>query len=297
MRGVNILIESLTARRAPRGRTANAPESAAAGPTPQALAPAVPAARPEAIHLAFTPASATPPGAPGLAELLAEGRHGVEFQPVVEAAGLEIHGWEALARFRDGQGTALSPDRVFAALHDSPPALFQAEQAVKRLQIALAPRGGRLFLNLDPDAWAAGGAAAFLPLLTQARPDGMVVEIVENTSRRDIALSARMARELERAGIAVALDDVGADGALFSYSALDGAAYLKLDRFWLSGSPVELARKAPMSQGLIATAGHFGVAAVVEGVETHADLETARALGARYVQGRLFETDFQRRWA
>jgi len=297
MRAVNALIETLVARWVPHDRPPDTPDRAASGGSKSVVHAATPAARSEAIQLTFAPASTAAPSALDLVDMLAERRFGVEYQPIVDAQGLNTHGWEALARFRDGQGKSVPPDRVFASLHDSPLALLYAERELKRLQIAHAPPRGRLFLNLDPDSWAAGGATAFLPLFTQARDDGMVVEVIENMSRRDIALSARMACELEQAGIAVALDDVGAEGALFSYSALDGASYLKLDRFWLAGSPVDQARKAPMARGLIATAEHFGVVAVVEGVETHADLEAARALGARYVQGRLFETDFVRFWA
>jgi len=257
MRGVNALIETLAARRAVRVGLAGGPADDATG---RAMGPAVQAPRAQAIHLTYTPASAGELGPLDLVDMLAERRFGVEYQPIVDAVGLNTHGWEALARFRDGHGRSVPPDRVFARLHDSPLALLYAERELKRLQVAHAPARGRLFLNLDPDAWASGGAAAFLPLLTHEREDGVVVEIVENTSRRDIAQSAHMARELEQAGIAVALDDVNA------------------------------------ARGLIATAEHFGVAAVVQGVETHADLEAARALGARFVQGWLFESDCIQCW-
>lgn len=50
------------------------------------------------------------------------------------------------------------------------------------------------------------------------------------------------------------------------------------------------------ARGLIATAGHFGIAVVLEGVESHDDLEAARALGAQYVQGWLFRDAFIRHW-
>jgi len=250
----------------------------------------------DAVPLPSMPSAFPDPSALDLVELLAEQRFGAEYQPIRNAHSLHIHAWEALARFRTAGGDLLPPDLVFARLHDSPLALLHAERELKRLQIEHAPSQGKLFLNLDPDSWAAGGPEAFLPLLSQAREQALVVEIIENMSRHDVALSAEMARGLERAGIPVALDDVGAEGALFSYSALVGAAYLKMDRFWLSGSPHERARKAPMAQGLVATAAQFGVAVVFEGVETHADLETARALGAQYVQGWLFRPDFLNVW-
>jgi EAL domain-containing protein (putative c-di-GMP-specific phosphodiesterase class I) len=278
MRGVNLLIATMSAHRR-------------AGP----LSLRVPA-RVTAVPIPTMPAAFKEPSALELVDLLAERRFGVEYQPILGASDLRIHGWEALARFRSKHGGLIPPDHVFARLHDSPLTLLHAERELKRLQIEHAPRQGKLFLNLDPDSWAAGGAEAFLPLLDEVREHALVVEIIENMSRRDIALSAAMARDLERAGIAVALDDVGAEGALFSFSALTGAAYLKMDRFWLAGSPVERARKAPMAQGLIATAAQFGVAVVLEGVETHADLETARALGAQYVQGWLFRPDFVNFW-
>lgn len=292
MRGVNALVDSPAApcHTLQRERSTHAlapPPGHGAG-----------ADRPEEPANAPAPAVASPPWPSPLelVDMLAARRFGVEYQPILHVEDLAPHGWEALARFRDAWGAAVPPDRVFARLHDSPLALLYAERELKRLQIRHAPPRGRLFLNLDPDSWYAGGADAFLPLLTQARQDGVVVEIIENMSLRDVALSARMARELGEARIAVALDDVGADGALFSYSALDGAAYMKLDRFWLAGSPGEQARKAPMARGLIATAEQFGLKVVLEGVETPDDLEAARALGAHFVQGWLFAADFIQCW-
>jgi EAL domain-containing protein (putative c-di-GMP-specific phosphodiesterase class I) len=290
MRGVNALIDSLAAR-----RHALHQERSTRDPSPPSRHGAG-EDRPGEPATAPAPAAADSPSTLELVDMLAARRFGVEYQPIVHVDGLAPHGWEALARFRDARGVAVPPDRVFARLHDSPVALLYAERELKREQIRHAPPRGRLFLNLDPDSWHAGGADAFLPLLAQARQDGVVVEIIENMSLRDVALSARMARELEQARIPVALDDVGADGALFSYSALDGAAYMKLDRFWLAGSPGERARKAPMARGLIATAEQFGLKVVVEGVETPDDLEAARALGAHFVQGWLFAADFIQRW-
>lgn len=269
MRGVDILIATLAAQRRADAGASREPLNLTASPRPSAQE---------------------------LVDMLVERRYGVEYQPILDAADLRIHGWEALARFRNARGQTVPPDQVFARLHDSPLTLLHAERELKRLQIARAPSQGRLFLNLDPDSWAAGGAEAFLPLLNQIGGQGPVVEIIENMSRRDVALSTEMARALEQAGIPVALDDVGAEGALFSYSALEGAAYLKLDRFWLAGGCVERERKAPMARGLISTAALFGIAVVIEGIETHADLETARDLGAQYVQGWLFRPDFIDSW-
>lgn len=228
-----------------------------------------------------------------LLDLLEHRRFAVEYQPILRTDDLGLHGWEALARFATSAGRSLPPDRVFAALHASPLALLFVEHAMKRLQIERAPAAGKLFLNLDPDSWAAGGAEVLMPLFHAARAR-VVVESIENMTSLDLALSHEMAEVLTRGEIPVALDDVGAEGALFSYSALAGASYLKLDRSWLTGDAPERGHKERLVRALIDTAHGMGAATILEGIETDVDLAAARALGVDHVQGFLFAADFIR---
>ncbi len=135
-------------------------------------------------------------------ECLISRRFGVEYQPFISTASGEIVCYEALARFFDAQNTPIAPDCVFEALHDNPLLLLHAELEMKRLQLAEAPPNGLLFVNLDPDSFAAGatedGGNLFLPLFAEQR-SRLVIELIENLHLQDVHRSAQMVEALEAA--------------------------------------------------------------------------------------------------
>jgi len=217
---------------------------------------------------------------------------GAAYQPMVDVRAGRIHGYEALARFHSDDGRQLPPNAVFRALHDNPLLLLQVEKAVKALQVAHAPEGCKLFVNLDPDALlAAGEPAADHPVLAPlvGRP-GLVVELIENANLSDARASLTLARILRAHGAELALDDVGADHALLAFPVLVGVDYLKLDRSWLRRPEPEF---GALLRKLLEFAGETGKRTVLEGVETPADMERARYLGIDYAQGYLFRDWFR----
>jgi EAL domain-containing protein (putative c-di-GMP-specific phosphodiesterase class I) len=217
---------------------------------------------------------------------------GVAYQPLVAVRDGSVHGYEALARFRDRDGSELAPNRVFRALHDNPLLLLQVEQAVKTLQVAHAPEGCKLFVNLDPDALlAAGEPDAHHPVLAPLvnRP-GLVVELIENATLSDARASLALADILRDHGAELALDDVGADHALLAFPVLVGVDYIKLDRSWLRRDEPEF---GALLRKLLEFAGETGKRTVLEGVETQRDMERARYLGIDYAQGYLFREWFR----
>lgn len=229
-------------------------------------------------------------------ESLLSRRFAVEYQPLVCPNSGDTLGWEALARFTAADGSALAPDRVFQALHHNPLLLYHAELETKRLQLALAPPDGLLFVNLDPDSFSAGytpaGRNAFTELFLPYEKR-LVVEVIENLDMGDVALSHRLVEELKAAGIRLAMDDLAASRGLISFAALSDSAYLKFDRSWLADSP-ERERRTAILAWTLPAARSLGVRTVLEGVETANDLKLARRLGFDLVQGFLFRERFCR---
>lgn len=223
-------------------------------------------------------------------------RFGVEYQPFVCVMTGEVLCHEALARFIDADGRALAPDLVFGALHDNPLLLLHAELEMKRLQLAEAPAHGLLFVNLDPDSYAAGekdgGGNVFLPVLAEQR-SRLVVEIIENLHLQDVTLSAQMIAALDDAHIRLAVDDLSSSRGLVSYAALMSAAYVKFDRSWLAGEMS--ARQRTLLTWALAQAADLGLITVLEGVETDEHLTLARQMGFDLVQGFLYTERFIRR--
>lgn len=214
-------------------------------------------------------------------------RVGIEYQPLVDVHTSEIVAYEALARFEAEDRSPLPPTRVFHELRRDLDLLADVELELKRLQIERAP-GRQVFLNVDPDGWAtasAGRRNRMLELLAEPHHVDVVVEVVETVSARAAGRVRAMMRELRAAGVAVALDDVGSAGAVFSLDALRQADVVKFDRSMIDrpGDP----RDRAMARGLVAVARALGARAVLEGVERPEQLRLARDMGFDLIQGFL----------
>lgn len=211
------------------------------------------------------------------------------YEPFVDLGTGKVMGYEALARFLRPDGVPVSPGTFFALLHADPKLLFEAELAVKRHQLAHAPRHGELFLNLDPDSWAAGGEGADNALLDLLADSGhrVVVEVIENLDVSDALVSRGMMAAARARGLRLALDDVGAANSLLSFESLDEAEVLKFDRTLLRA--LGRTRRRAVIQALSRMARETGARTILEGVETASDLQLAQELGVDWVQGWFFK--------
>ncbi len=223
-------------------------------------------------------------------EALESHRFGVQYEPVVELKSGAPCGFEALARFEARDGSPLDTTGVFSTLHTDPALFADVELSLKRLQLERSP-GSVLFLNVDPEGYAACGALGLplLELLAGFR-SGVVVEIIENMGRSDAGCIRTLIRELAHSGLDVALDDLFAPNALVSLDSLVRVQYLKFDRSTLRAS-MDLRHRA-LVEALLGLARRLGVRTVLEGVETQTDLAYAALLGVDLVQGHLFREDF-----
>ncbi len=214
-------------------------------------------------------------------------RVGVEYQSLVDVHTLETVGYEALARFRAADGSPLPPARVFPELRCDLVLLAAVELQLKQLQIERAP-GRAVFLNVDPEAWHSGSPRTrrrLVELLSSPGAVEIVVEIVESGDEHAADRARALMRELREANVSVALDDVGASGAVFSIDALRGADVVKFDRSFLDRPCCP--RERAIVGGLVAVARALGARAVLEGVERPEHLRLAEQLGFDLVQGFL----------
>jgi len=227
------------------------------------------------------------------------GAPAVEYQPIKDVHSLETIAHEALARF-SANGRALPPDRVFAKLHDNPLLLHYAELKWKRAQIELAPPGGRLFINLDPDAWEHGWRCdsqdSYIEMIAPLA-DRVVIEIIENLNLRDVEDAEALSNACRRAGIPVALDDVSSSRGLVSFAALSEAHFMKFERGWLFYAETDEEREVRLAliEYALTLSRRFKLTTVLEGVETEEHLALARHYGFDCVQGFLFRDEFVQR--
>jgi EAL domain-containing protein (putative c-di-GMP-specific phosphodiesterase class I) len=218
------------------------------------------------------------------------GLFGVQYEPIVEVRSCRVHAYEALARFHLPGGMSVPPAVVFERLRAEPDLLVRTELSLKRLQIAHAP-GPRIFLNVSASTWVLSGGRPFRSLFASS-PVPVVVEAVECLNPIAASDGPSMLRELLRAGIPTALDDLGAEGVHVTTEELHLARILKFDRSVLRrlGEPPRRA----LVDALLSFARATGKQVVAEGVETTRDLAAVRELGFDLAQGDLFREGFRR---
>jgi PAS domain S-box len=210
------------------------------------------------------------------------------FQPIVDLERDAIVGYEALTRFADG----VAPDVRFgeATVVDLGDEL---EMATLRAALTAAeglPRSAWLNLNVSPDLILAGE-----PLRTLVRGSRrrLVLEVTEHTAIADYAAFRAAIAELGRK-VELAVDDAGAGFASLRHILELRPAFVKLDRWLVTGLESDEARQA-MIVGVRHFARSSGCRLIAEGIETDGELAILRALdiplGQGYLLGRPMPVD------
>ncbi|WP_332304799.1 EAL domain-containing protein [Rhizobium sp. GR12] len=115
----------------------------------------------------------------------------------------------------------------------------------------------------------------------------LILEVTESSAITDLSFSARKIADVQKLGCRVALDDFGAGFASPRLVQLIDFDIVKIDKAFVHDI-------RPSSEGsnslrhIVAFASCFAPAVVVEGIESTAQVDVARAAGATHVQGHLF---------
>ena len=215
-----------------------------------------------------------------------------ELQPIVRLAGGAVYGHEALVRAelegrRFGAGALLDA----AAAHGRARA-FDARARVEAIGQAypLLPAAQKLFINFAPGV-VYNPRVCLATTFAACRAVGadfsrLVFEVTESEAFPDLALLGEILQAYRAQGARVALDDLGAGHTGLLYLRELRPDLVKLDR----GLVVDLHPRDPrfaLVGSLIAYAHALEIEVVAEGIETAAELEAVRALGADYAQGYL----------
>ena len=209
------------------------------------------------------------------------------YQPIVELDTGALVGFEALARGPEDSPLE-RPDQLFAAAHEAG-LVAELEWACRAAAVAGALRGGlrpplRLFVNVEPRLIGMPVPPELRALFARAaRELSIVVELTERAlADRPADVLSAVAR-LRALGWTVALDDVGVDWRSLALMPFLEPDVIKLDMHLVQepASP----EAAAIVHAVSAHAERSGAVVLAEGIETDAQVEVARALGARYGQG------------
>lgn len=218
-----------------------------------------------------------------LDDLLRRGSLRTAFQPIVDLESGRLFGFEALARGPDRSPLAM-PQAMFGAAR-AEGRLSELDEACRAAAVAGAHVHGieaplTLFVNAEPDAVGFGPLPPIGPGLRA------VVELTERTLTSRLAELLPAVRRARAEGWGIALDDVGADTRSLALMPLLRPDVIKLDLRLVQDQPTP--DIAAIAGAVGAQAERTGATVLAEGIETAAQAQYARALGATLGQGYLF---------
>jgi EAL domain-containing protein (putative c-di-GMP-specific phosphodiesterase class I) len=219
----------------------------------------------------------------------------VAYQPLVQVATGRIVGFEALARWHDGElGTVSPADFVPVAEQTgliAPLGRFVLEEVcrqAKRADAALARAGARISFNVSAREFGPRLARDIAATLEAhgVRPERLQLEITESAIMRDEQAVVRALEELRALGLSIALDDFGT-----GYSSLAYLRRLPVDTLKIDGSFIRSiaqdAEAAALTRSIVAMGQALGLRVVAEGVEHEAQRALLARWGCHEIQGFL----------
>jgi len=224
-------------------------------------------------------------------EALHNGQIKPYFQPVIHLTDNIVSGFEALARWEHPQLGMVAPDTFVPILED----IGLADELMTVMLVegcraaAYWPQECSLAVNISPfqlrDPSLARRIIALLEMHRFA-PRRLVVEVTENAIIEDMEQAAAIIRELQAAGIRVALDDFGKGYSSLTHLRQLHFDHLKIDSSFVRSMDCMESRKIVRAVAALGKA--LGMPVTAEGVETREAAEALRAMGCDDAQGYYF---------
>lgn len=209
-------------------------------------------------------------------------------QPIVNLEDGRIVSREMLVR--GPEGPLRRPDNLFRFCQEND-ILAAVDLRCLRLCAARARELGPhvdYHVNIMPATLLQTEAAELMRALTDGRGDvACCLEISEQQLLGDPSVLVPHVRELQKAGVRIAIDDVG-----FGNSCLEGLIMLhpqviKIDKRLVHGLAIDPEMRRALSR-LLRVADVLEAEVVAEGIETNDDFQVLVDMGVRFGQGYLF---------
>lgn len=218
----------------------------------------------------------------------------VWLQPKVNAETLEPVGVEALARWRQKDGSYVPPDLFIvvaerAGIIDELSAVLLAQALQQGARLHDAGFALKISVNLSalwlddlnlPDLMLRSVLAVNL------KPADIILEVTETGVTKDLAIALDVLTRLRLKGFGLSIDDFGIGYSSFEQLGRIPFTEMKLDRSFVNRGIHDSAARAILESSM-AMAQKLELVTVAEGVETEAELELMRDLGCDNVQGYL----------
>lgn len=218
------------------------------------------------------------------------------YQPVVDIMTGEIVSTEALLRWKHPEKGVLGPKHFLPILEDSglirPVTQWVLYEASKQYNQFRHAGFGDVRMAVNLSAVLLKGDSILDMVIntveqTRVDPNGLIMEITEDTLLEDLQGSEKALRTLKEMGIRIALDDFGTGQSSLSHIRLESIDTVKIDRNFIKDIP-ENQSDADLVDAVIAMAHRLRKNVIAEGVETREQLEFLRWRKCDSVQGYFY---------
>ena len=217
------------------------------------------------------------------------------YQPIVDLSNGALVGVEALLRWQDLERGILAPPEVIRAAEgaDLIDSLTLAILTCAVRDRAVLVNGGidiNVAVNLSTENlrdFSIVDRIAGIVAAAHERPERYTLEITETRLVDDLAQVLEVLIRLRLQGFRIAIDDYGTGAATMQLLMQLPSTELKIDRSFVAAAPRSEQGRV-LLQSAIELGLRLGQKVIVEGVETEAEAQLARELGAHLGQGYLF---------
>jgi EAL domain-containing protein (putative c-di-GMP-specific phosphodiesterase class I) len=216
------------------------------------------------------------------------------FQPIFQLSregNANLHSFECLAR--GPKGTNLEQaSLLFEYVRRKREEALVDRACVSAVLLEASKLPGEPSLSINVHASTLGRDHTFTPFLIETAAAAgialcrLTVEIVEHVTFSDGFVFLSALEDLRRAGIKIALDDVGLGQSNYRMALYCRPNFFKVDSYFVQDSHRDGYRRAIL-ESVLHLAHKFAAGVIVEGVETVDDLDTVTGLGIDLIQGYL----------
>lgn len=217
------------------------------------------------------------------------------YQPIVDVATGEVRAAEALLRWRQADGSYISPEEFVAVAEESGLMIRTGEYALDQACsqfaewrcIGLEP--SYICVNVAKVQLMANGFSRSVQRILEKhglQSDDLELEISERGVLSGDYDVVKQLHELKSLGVRLSIDDFGTGDSAIAYLKELPVDALKIDRSYIAGL-AENGKEAAIASAMVALGQSLKLAVVAEGVETEEQLAFLRTLGCDFYQGFL----------
>lgn len=226
-------------------------------------------------------------------EAVLKGYFFMNYQPQFYAESQKLRGVEALVRWREPDGSVISPG-VFIPLAEKSGTIIQIgdfvlEESISTFMEWKKRYGYKMTLSINISS-IQYNRPDFVPKVISLinkygmDPEELELEITESVLIDDFRLVTTKMYELGDYGIKVSLDDFGTGFSSLSYLKGLPIDTLKIDKSFIDNVTTDEASRV-ITEAIVTMAKKLGFITVAEGVETRAQLEYLQSISCNLIQG------------